>query len=500
MHNNRLEPLFAKSEPSLFCALSQTPQGPLFRRLFLTRPQLAPKQWVGLLLGTAALLLGWAAPWAALPSPVQNALGIAAFALFFWTTEPIPIGLSSAGVLVLIPAVGLLSFEQSLAPLVSQTVWLVLAGMALSLGVAKTGLGHALAAWLESRLSQRPFFLLCQLHLIGLVTAFLIPSGVIRVLLLMPIGMALVARLRGCPSSWPQLKAAVLLSLLCSTYFGGCGLLTGSVPNLVLAGQYEKLQGVPIFWATWLYWMFPIIGFLRTLVSLGAIWLLFGRHLNGPVIEWAASPPPAPLTRVQRRTLAILLAGVGLWATDLLHHIQPVYVGLGLVVVFVWPRWGPLRFGDLVEVRFALLAYIIALLALGHALDEAGFNHLFIGAFGEYWALAEYGWLGKHLSLCWAALPLNFLMDVAAVAGVATIPLMELGGQHGIAPLPAAFSVAMATTLAFLPYQSAPFMVAYGFRQLSMQQLVLAQSLISTTSLVLLCPLNLLYWRGLGLI
>ena len=370
--------------------------------------------------------------------------------------------------------------------------------MALSLGVAKTGLGDALASWLQSRLSQRPFFLLCQLHLLGLGTAFLIPSGVIRVLFLMPIGIALVERLHMRPAS--QLKAAVLLSLLCSTYFGGCGLLTGSVPNLVLAGQYEKIQGAPIFWATWLYWMFPVIGFLRTFVSLGTIWILFGRHLNGHVSQRTPSPNSAPLTRVQQRTLYILLAGVGLWATDLLHHIQPVYIGLGLVVLFLWPRWGPLRFGDLLKVRFALIAYIVALLTLGHALDAAGFNHLFIAACSEYLALEEYGWLGKHLSLCLAALPLDFLMDVAAVAGVATIPLMELGAQHGIAPLPAAFSVAMATTLAFLPYQSAPFMVAYGFRQLSMQQLVLAQGLISTASLVLLCPLNLLYWRWLGLI
>ena len=172
---------------------------------------------MGLLLGIAALLLGFAAPLTALPSPVQNALGIALFALLFWTTEPIPIALSSVGVLALIPAVGLLSFEQSLAPFASKTVWLVLAGMALSLGVAKTGLGDALASWLQSRLSQRPFLLLCQLHLIGLVTAFLIPSGVIRVLFLMPIGIALVERLHIRPS--PHLKAAVLLSLLCSTYF-----------------------------------------------------------------------------------------------------------------------------------------------------------------------------------------------------------------------------------------------------------------------------------------
>lgn len=453
---------------------------------------------MGLLLGIAALLLGFAAPFPALPSSVQNALGIALFALFFWTTEPIPIALSSAGVIALIPAVGLLSFEQSLAPFASKTVWLVLAGMALSLGVAKTGLGDALASWLESRLSPRPFFLLCQLHLLGLATAFVIPSGVIRVLFLMPIGIALVERLHSRPA--PHLKAAVLLSLLCSTYFGGCGLLTGSVPNLVLAGQYEKVQGAPIFWATWLYWMFPVIGLLRTLLSLGAIWVLFGRHLDGPVSQPTPAPSSAPLTRVQRRALYILLVGVGLWATDLLHHIHPAYVGLALVVLFVWPRWGPLHVGDLAKVRFALVAYIVALLTLGRALDEAGFNRLFIAAFGEYLALEEYGWFGQHLALCLIALPLDFLMDVAAVAGVATIPLMELGGQHGIAPLPAAFSVAMATTLAFLPYQSAPFMVAYGFRQLSMRQLVFAQGLISAASLVLLCPLNLLYWRWLGLI
>ena len=132
------------------------------------------------------------------------------------------------------------------------------------------------------------------------------------------------------------------------------------------------------------------------------------------VIQRVPSPSSTPLTRVQRRALYILLTGVGLWATDLLHHIQPVYIGLGLVVLFLWPRWGPLRFGDLIKVRFALLAYIVALLTLGHALDGAGFNHLFIAACSEYLALEEYGWLGKHLSLCLVALPLDFLMDIAA--------------------------------------------------------------------------------------
>ena len=69
-----------------------------------------------------------------------------------------------------------------------------------------------------------------------------------------------------------------------------------------------------------------------------------------------------------------------------------------------------------------------------------------------------------------------------------------------MADLPIAMSVGMATTLAFLPYQAAPFMVAYSFRRFSLSQLVLCMLLISFLSLLLLCPLNIAYWRWLGLI
>ena len=90
--------------------------------------------------------------------------------------------------------------------------------------------------------------------------------------------------------------------------------------------------------------MFPVIGFLRIFVSLGVIWMLFGRHLDGHVIQRVPSPSSAPLTRVQRRALYILLAGVGLWATDLLHHIQPAYVGLGPSGIVPLAALGPAPF------------------------------------------------------------------------------------------------------------------------------------------------------------
>jgi hypothetical protein len=78
--------------------------------------------------------------------------------------------------------------------------------------------------------------------------------------------------------------------------------------------------------------------------------------------------------------------------------------------------------------------------------------------------------------------------------------MLQLGELHGIAHTPAALGVAMATTLVFLPYQSAPFMVALTFRRFTMGQLVACMMLISVLSLLSLCPLNVLYWRWVGLI
>ena len=437
---------------------------------------LSPIRIGGLAVGVAALLIGFSAPFDCLSIPIQQVFGLAVFAMIFWTIEIVPIELSSLWVLLLLPALGLLDFEQSFAPFATKTIWLIFAGMVLSLGLTATGLSNSLASWTQNRLSTRPILLLCQLHAAGLVAALLIPSGVVRVLLLMPLGIALADKMRGGQSG--LLRTAILLSLLCSTYFGGCGLLTGAVPNLVLAGRFEQAQQMPIFWTTWLYWMFPLVGLGRVLLSLAVIWLLYGRHLRAEDLAINYAEQPVALTTEQMRALGIMIIGVLLWATDLVHHIQPAYIGLMLVALFTLPRWGPLPFTKLTEVRFSFLFYIAALFSLGTALNATQFDQLFIDAAHQWIDLNTLGWMQKHLALSLIVLPLSFLMDIGAVAAVATIPVLEFAAIHDIPPLTAAFCVAMATTLAFLPYQSAPFVVAYGFRQFTLRQLITTQPLV----------------------
>ena len=132
--------------------------------------------------------------------------------------------------------------------------------------------------------------------------------------------------------------------------------------------------------------------------------------------------------------------------------------------------------------------------------DGAGINTRMVQAMTTALPAAGGHWFGEHLPLTVATLPLDFLMDSAAVGAVATPSLLAEGADAGLSALASAMSVAMATTVAFLPYQAAPFMAVLGFGTIRARDLSLAMLLISTLSVLLLCPLNILYWRALGLI
>ena len=296
MHNNRLGPLFSKSKPFLFCALPQAPQGPLPRRRSLTVSKLAPKQWVGLLLGIAALLLGFAAPLAALPSPVQNALGIALFALFFLDDRTHTHRAEFGGGTRLDP--GCWPAELRAEP----------SSFSLQDNLARPR-RHGPELGGSQNGPRRRAGVLASVP--SVATPFLPP---------LPIapdraGGGLPNPIRGNPrpvldAAWHCPRRAPTCSPIVASEGRSPALLalqhvfwwlwlltrlTAPCPTWSWPANTKKIQGAPILWATWLYWMFPVIGFLRTLVSLGVIWMLFGRHLNGHVSS--SRPLPQALRR-----------------------------------------------------------------------------------------------------------------------------------------------------------------------------------------------------------
>jgi di/tricarboxylate transporter len=481
------------------------------------------KQTAGLVLGLLVPLILLLYP-GDLDMPARLALALSAFAVLFWTFEPVPIEYTSLLVLVLFPLLRVVPFETAFAAFSGKAVWLVFAGMAFSLGITETPLGARLARLVLGRVGSYSRLVL-GLHVLGAGMALAVPSGVVRVLILMPMLVSLLQAMGERPGS--RVSAALILSLVCSTYYGGAGVLTGSVPNVVVLGVMESRK-VPIYWSQWALYLFPVIGLLRVgccYLLIRWIFLTDGRRSphSPPGAGDQATPPSLPhlwgegggksfstaqgegrglsrLTPAEKKVVGILLLGILLWATDALHGIHPAYVGLILVLLCYLPGWGPLPPDRLRGVNFPLLIYIVALFAMGRALEATGVTAR-LSAFLTGWAdLKDSSALLQLGAITWMLVPFDFLMDTAAVAGALTPALLDFGTGLGLKPLPVALSVALGTGVVFIPYQAAPFVVAYSFRHARMGQFVLVMTLISLVTLLLLLPLNLLYWRLIGFV
>lgn len=148
------------------------------------------------ILGVAIPILLWLTPIAGLSPQGHRGLVLVVFAILFWTLEPIPLAWTSVLVLILVPLLGVAGPITPLSGFTTGAFWLVFASLLLGEGVLQTGLGKRLAFVSLKLLGARYESALGGLLAAGLVLGFLVPSGVARVSLVVPIAIAIGQALR----------------------------------------------------------------------------------------------------------------------------------------------------------------------------------------------------------------------------------------------------------------------------------------------------------------
>ncbi len=273
------------------------------------------------------------------------------------------------------------------------------------------------------------------------------------------------------------------------------------MPNLIVMGVLES-RGESVYWGQWAATMLPVIGLLRVALIYLLIRMVF-RLPKGPLRvtgDGGGETPSDAVTGPEKKVLGILIAGVIIWATDAVHGVHPAYVGLALVLVCYLPGWGPLSPALLRKVNFPILIYIAAALAIGGALEQTGFSARAAITLSDVVGSFATGTATSLAALTYTVLPFNFLGDTAAIAAILTPVVLDIAANTGLGALPAALSVAVAASAVCVPYQAAPFVMAYSFRYVGMGQFIRMMTLVAIATLLLLLPLNLLYWRAIGFV
>src|SRR5437660_1711647 len=73
-------------------------------------------------------------------------------------------------------------------------------------------------------------------------------------------------------------------------------------------------------------------------------------------------------TQLEKKALVLILIAIGLWMTDMFHHISPAVIGLGVGLFAVLPRFGVLDMEDLKRLNYLPVFFVAAAVSMGQVL------------------------------------------------------------------------------------------------------------------------------------
>lgn len=443
------------------------------------------------LLAAAALLL---LPIDGLSHEAAMGGALALAAIGFWATNAIPEHLTALLFFLIAMVAGVATAPVVFSGFASSAFWLLFGGMIVGAAVRDTGLGARVAGALARRMGVSYLGVLTGLMCVALGLAFVMPSSVGRVVLLMPVALGLADVFGFGEGSRGRIGIAMTAGL--GAFLPGFGVMPANVPNLVMIGAADTLYGLKPLYGDYLLLHFPVLGLLKAVTVVAVVRLLFPDEIR---TDARTAPSPGELSPAERRLVMILVAALALWATDFIHGISPAWIALGAGIACMLPPFrliDPARFTD--AVQFRPLLYISGVLSLGAVVASTGIaDHMASG----FLRLAELE-PGKD---AW-----NFFAVVGASIGVSllgtapTVPavLTPLADQLSVAMgLPLATTLMMqvpAYSTVLFPFQGPPVVVAMQLGKVPIRDGIRATLTVAIITILILLPLDYLWWQVLG--
>ncbi|MCA0995191.1 SLC13 family permease [Alloyangia pacifica] len=447
----------------------------------------------------AAVWLGLAPP-EVLTVEQGRILGIVLITLSLWGTSVVPGYLASLVFFTALLILGLAPPNLVFSGFTSTATWLIVSGFVIGAAISTSGLAARLARGLAPALTGSYARLLTGLMLICMALGFVMPSSLGRAVLLVPIGMALADRAGFAKNSTGRIGIAVVLTAGCN--LPSFAILPSNLPNMVLTGAADTILGVHLGYFEYLALHYPVLGLVKSAVVVALALTLFPARTGMALAGTSEDIGPAPTQdqrRQQIRVALVLLATLALWMTDRLHGVNAAWVGMGASILLLLPKLGvvsPPAFKQAVD--FGMLLFVAGALALGAVVNSSGLGSVIGTALQSVLPLQPGRDFLNFLSLGGMAILTAMLTTNPGAPAVLTPLAPDLAQASGLGLTTVLMTQVIGFSTMVFAYQVAPLVVAM---QLSGEKLShLARFLVplAAITIVILLPLDYLWWRLLG--
>lgn len=423
--------------------------------------------------------------------------GLSIFCIGLWATGAVPEYWPAFAFFLVAIVFEIAPAEVVFSGFHSSTFWLLFSGIVVGAAIRHTGLGKR-AAWLLSQMiGVRYASVISGLVVFSVLLAFVMPSSMGRIVLLIPIVAALADQMQYSPTSNGR------IGMLSAVAFGTClpafTILPSNAPNMILAGMAETLFAYEVSYWEYLLLHFPVLGFVKAglLVCL-IVWMFPDRD---PIHIKTLKKEVTPMSAMERNLSIVLGLSILLWLTDGIHHISPGWIGLAVALCCLWPysNLTPENCLDK-EMKYGALFFVVGIMGLGAVISSTGLGTVVVQHLSDQASFSSEQPFWNVIMLTGISTTVAIFASLPTVPAVMT-PMSE--NLASLANLPLS-TVLMTQVLAFsnvlLPYQAPPIIMAMQMGHLplgAMSKLCIA---LFVCSAVILIPLDLLWWWFLGVL
>jgi len=447
----------------------------------------------GLVLACAATATAF---WMSNGAPLHLVLAawVIGTAIFLWASALVPEYLTALVLFFLAVLTQIAPPSVVFSGFHSSAVWLVFGGLILGLAVQQSGIADRAVA-LALRAGHTSYStVIWSLAAVGLGLAFVVPSAMGRVMIMIPIVIALADRMGFASGS--SGRTGMVLTVGLGTTLPAFGILPSNVPNMAMMGAAGSIYGLDFQYGDYFLLNFTVLGFLTFLAIPMVIVRLFSQDLSSAPNQ----PAAAPWTGPERRLVAILALTIMFWASDFAHGISPAWVALGAAIACLTPRLGVIEPAALARVNFGPWIFVAGVIGLGAIASHSGLaaqvGQLMVSVM-DLGALATWQ---QYAGIVIMGMVTGVVTSLPAAPAVMT-PLAQSLAETSGWPLESVLMAQVPTwTIFAFPYQAPPLVIALALGGVRMSRAMPAMLTLFIFGIAVTIPVHFLWMRLLGVL